>query len=562
MSIRLKFILVVLPLLVVGLVFGGVSSFYVASNSITRLAIEFFGFKVTELENYIDGQWRLLVENGLDDRDDMKQAAQVGIEVFARSILRSESEVIFAVNSAGDVTMSTAGSRISDPSAPFDIPDDEAQALVKRMQLGDRSLIETTIDGGQRVTMGFAFEPFDWYIVLSEDRDVFYKDIGTITTQTIILVASGVVIMAILLLVFVGFITRPLSHVVVAMKNIIQENDLSSKVPVLFNDEIGQMTNTFNLMTDELSAAYGRIKKYAFDAVLSQKKEARIRNIFQKYVPQQLIDQFFQNPEGMLVGENRVLAVLFSDIRSFTTISEAMRPDDLVNALNRYFSKMVDIIMEHGGIIDKYIGDAIMAFFGAPVKYENDALNAISAALDMMDALDTFNAAQLAAGKPEFKTGIGINYGEVTVGNIGSERKMDYTVIGDPVNLASRLEGQSKPYHQPLIISEFLYERVKDTFPCRFLDLIAVKGKTKGVRIYTARKKLSDAETKGWSLSDKAMDVYYSQDFRAAEKMFREANETLGGDDFICISMIERAKRYAANPPPPNWDGVEVLTEK
>ena len=133
--------------------------------------------------------------------------------------------------------------------------------------------------------------------------------------------------------------------------------------------------------------------------MLAQKKEAKIRHIFQKFVPQELIDRFFQNPESMLVGENRKLAVLFSDIRSFTTISESMQPDDLVNSLNRYFGSMVDIIMNHNGIIDKYIGDAIMAFFGAPVRHDDDAVSSVLAAMEMTEALEVFNVGQRSLGQ-------------------------------------------------------------------------------------------------------------------------------------------------------------------
>ena len=249
---------------------------------------------------------------------------------------------------------------------------------------------------------------------------------------------------------------------------------------VEYHDEIGGLAQTFNLMVGELEKAYGQIKSFAFKAVLAQKREQKIRNIFQKYVPKDVIDRFFKNPESMLVGENRILSILFSDIRSFTTISERMTPDELVDSLNRYFNVMVDIIMAKGGIVDKYIGDAIMAFFGAPVKHEDDALQSVMAGLEMEEALAGFNARQKAAGKPEFQIGVGINYGEVTVGNIGTEKKMDYTVIGDMVNLASRLEGLTKQYHQRLIISETLHEKVKDAVPCRLLDSVAVKGKERG----------------------------------------------------------------------------------
>ena len=210
-----------------------------------------------------------------------------------------------------------------------------------------------------------------------------------------------------------------------------------------------------------------------------------------------MIETIFANPESMLVGDTRSVAILFSDIRSFTTISERSRPDELVATLNRYFSILVDIIMDRHGIVDKYIGDAVMAFFGAPVSYENDALDAVRAAATIADALDRFNAEQRTSGGPVFTTGLGINYGEVTVGNIGSERKMDYTVIGDTVNLASRLEGLTKYYGQPLVISSTVESRVSHEVPCRLIDTVVVKGKTVGERIYTTRAALSEASGSG-----------------------------------------------------------------
>jgi class 3 adenylate cyclase len=355
-------------------------------------------------------------------------------------------------------------------------------------------------------------------------------------------------------------------RVVNAMNTITSSGDLSARVDVEYRDETGRLASTFNLMIGELEKAYAQIKRYAFDAVLAGKKEQRIRQIFQKYVPKDLIDKFFASPESMLVGENRELAILFSDIRSFTTISEAMQPDDLVNSLNRYFSGQVDIIMNSGGIVDKYIGDAIMAFWGAPVKHDNDALNSVLAALDMVSAVKVFNENQRKIGKPEFNIGLGINYGIVTVGNIGSERKMDYTVIGDMVNLASRMEGLTKTYHSDILVSETLYDALqRSALPAelnfRLLDIVAVKGKTKGVKIYTVQKFL-DAETlKAWSYHNKGMELYHKRDFSEAAKHFTAALQILP-EDYNAEELLGRCKKYALSPPPPDWNGVEVMTSK
>jgi class 3 adenylate cyclase len=238
-----------------------------------------------------------------------------------------------------------------------------------------------------------------------------------------------------------------------------------------------------------------------------------------------------------------------------------MAPDDLVNSLNRYFETQVDIVMGRKGIVDKYIGDAIMAFFGAPVAHDDDPLQAALAGIEMTEAVTGFNAKQREAGKPEFRIGVGIAWGLVTVGNIGTDKKMDYTVIGDMVNLASRLEGLTKIYHQPLLMSDTLWERVKDNVRTRLIDTVAVKGRTRGARIYTAKKVLDDNESRAWPLHDEAMERYYARDFAQAARLFGEVTALLPGDT-ASQEMIERSRRYENAPPPPEWDGVEVMTSK
>ena len=233
------------------------------------------------------------------------------------------------------------------------------------------------------MAMGFRFEPFAWYFLVTQDRDAFFSDIDQIQRQTLLLVVIRSVLSILLLFGFVRVLTRPLTRVVGAMSNIISTSDLSGRVPVDYRDEIGEMSQTFNVMVGELERLTDRIKGYAYEAVLAQKREAKVRNIFQKYVPQELIDRFFQNPDSMLVGENRYLSILFSDIRSFTGISEGIPPNELVESLNEYFSVMVDIIMNRDGMIDKYIGDAIMAVFGAPVRHDDDIQQWVLAGLEM-----------------------------------------------------------------------------------------------------------------------------------------------------------------------------------
>jgi adenylate cyclase len=552
MSIRLKIVLVVLPIIIVTLVLTGASSFFAATTGITRVAREFLGFKAYELEKYADSQWALLVENNFTGRPEMVKATEGGVETFARSIVRSRTELILAVNEAGEVMMKTGD---------FELKPDEKPALVELVKARTALLVTRRLGGTERVAQGFWFEPFKWYLLVTEEKKTFYSDIDQITVQTGIILGASSLAAVIMLLMFAGYLTRPLTRVVGTMRTIISSNDLTARVSVEYHDEIGQLSHTFNIMIGELQRAYSQIKKHAFEAVLSKKKEQRIRQIFQLYVPQEIIDQCFSNPEAMLVGDDRVVPILFSDIRGFTTISEGMRPDDLVNTLNRYFSIMVDIIMNRNGVVDKYIGDAIMAFWGTPVKREDDALQSVLAGLEMISGLEEFNRYQRENGKKEWNTGIGINYGNVTVGNIGSERKMNYTVIGDMVNLASRLEGLTKKYHQSMLISESLHMKVKDALPCRLVDSVAVKGKTRGVKIYTACKELNGLEKKAWTLHNDAMEMYYNRRFREAGAQFRRVIELMPGD-YTAQMFVERCAEYDKAPPPRNWDGVEIMHEK
>jgi adenylate cyclase len=552
MSIRLKIVLVVIPLVIATLLLTGISSYFSASTGITRIAKDFLGFKAQELRNNAESQWGLLVENNLTEKPEMVAATRTAVESYARSLIRSPTELIFAI--AADGSLAMASSELAPTAA-------ETPRLVQLAKEKSTDLVTIPVAGRDRVAKGFWFEPFGLFFLVSEERAAFYSQVNEIAVRTGIILVAAIGLGVLLVLLFASYLTRPLTRVAGTMRDIITTNDLSERVVVEYHDEIGQLAQTFNLMVGELEKAYRKIKGFAFKAVLAQKREQKIRNIFQKYVPKDVIDRFFENPEAMLVGENRVLAVLFSDIRGFTTISENLMPDELVSSLNRYFTVMVDIIMARHGIVDKYIGDAIMAFFGAPVKREDDAMNAVLSGIEMMEALDGFNEGQRKLGKPEFHIGVGINYGVVTVGNIGTEKKMDYTVIGDMVNLASRLEGLTKRYHQGLIISDSLHYKVKDELPCRLIDSVAVKGKKKGVRIYTAKKSLPAGEKEAWDYHNAAMEEYYKRNFRRAVTLLTDVQRILP-DDFASDILIKRCEKYAKNPPPADWDGVEVMESK
>jgi adenylate cyclase len=300
--------------------------------------------------------------------------------------------------------------------------------------------------------------------------------------------------------------------------------------------------------------------------LLEEREKARIRRMFQQYVAASVVDELLRKPELLaLGGEERVLSVLFSDVVGFSTVSEKLTPTQLVELLNEYLTAMTEIVLEHGGIIDKYQGDALMAEFGAPVPMDDHALRACLAALDMKDELVRLREKWAEEGRPLLEARSGINTGEMLVGNLGSRRIMDYTVMGDHVNLASRLEGTNKLYGTDIMISEFTWNEVTHRLLCRELDRIRVKGKEEPVKIFEV---VADRE-KGvrpelGALFDAfaaALGLYKEGRFAEALEAF-EALAREYPEDGPTTLYVDRCREYLANPPPPEWDGVYTMTTK
>ena len=552
MKIRSKIILVVLPLITAALLITTLFSSSIARSGMNRLAMASLGFKARELEKYMGNQWNLLEANGLTEDAVYIQVAQSAIISYAKTLISSSTEIIFALDENAEIAMSTS-----------EVEMEEQERVKLSFLLVEEGPGWREFSTGERTRVGevFAFTSFDWAVLVTEDKDAFYREIQDLNRQNLIILAVSLGVSLFLILVLASYLSRPIQRIEQTVRDITETNDLSRKVEVEYKDEVGVLASTFNMMTSELERAYGQIKNFALRAVLAKKNEQKIRNIFQKYVPKDVIDSIFENPESMLVGEERIVAVLFSDIRSFTTISEGYRPNELVEVLNKYFAMMVDIIVEHNGIVDKYIGDAIMAFFGAPVQRPDDAYQAVLAGIEMQEALLKFNQNLEAKGKPKFLTGIGINFGLVTVGNIGSERKMDYTVIGDMVNLGSRLESLTKQYKQDLVFSKSVCSKITGKLPARLVDKVMVKGKTMGESVFTTQRELTEEEKKGWAHHNEGSSLYYNRNFQKAYQHFMAVQQYLP-EDYLSTMYMERCKRYIKNPPPPDWNGTEVLASK
>jgi adenylate cyclase len=287
-----------------------------------------------------------------------------------------------------------------------------------------------------------------------------------------------------------------------------------------------------------------------------------IRNLFSHYISPQLIEKLIENPEMLkLGGEKKVLTAFFSDIRGFTSISEKMKPEELVEFLNEYLSEMTQIILINNGTIDKYIGDAVMGIFGAPVYSENHAVNACIAAIEYQEKLKLLREKEKNRGNLEIYARIGINTGEMVVGNmgcsIGEQSKFNYTVIGDEVNLASRLEGANKFYGTEIMISEATYNYAKEYIEVRELDRIKVKGKSNAVTVYElmGKKELLSEELKELKkIYEEGIEYYKIKDWKKAEEIFKMALKKFPNDGPIKL-YLERVIEFIKNPPLENWDG-------
>ncbi len=290
----------------------------------------------------------------------------------------------------------------------------------------------------------------------------------------------------------------------------------------------------------------------------------QITGLFGQYIPPELVDEMADHPmDYSLEAESRDLTVMFSDVRGFTTLSEGLSPKELAELMNQFLTPMTRIIHEQRGTIDKYMGDAIMAFWGAPIEDHDHARHALDAGMQMLERLNEVNKQFVARGWPEIQIGIGINSGMMSVGNMGSEFRMAYTVLGDAVNLGSRLEGLTKGYGVWLIVSESTKDAVPE-YAYREIDRVRVKGKDKPVVIYQPLCLAEDID-KHWKdelkLYREALRLYRAQEWDTAEMNLLNLQRTSRSPGLYKV-YVERVAQYRAHPPEPDWDGVFTHTSK
>ena len=306
----------------------------------------------------------------------------------------------------------------------------------------------------------------------------------------------------------------------------------------------------------------------AIVAIKFMKEESQkrfIKSAFSYYLSPSVIDEIIKDPESLeLGGEDREITIFFSDIKGFSTISEKLTPQELVKRLNEYLTEMTDIILKYNGTVDKFIGDAIMAFYGAPIIMPDHPVKACLAAIDMKKRLRELQEQWRKSGVEPIYARMGINTGKAKVGNMGSRTRMDYTAMGDAVNLASRLEGANKSFDTHAMISGSTYEGAKNQIDARQLGRIKVVGKQEAVAIYELmglKGKLPDRIYEMLEKYNQGRDYFTKRDWKQARALFRAALKVVP-DDAPSRIYTEQCEQYMKTPPPRGWDGVFVLKTK
>jgi adenylate cyclase len=356
-------------------------------------------------------------------------------------------------------------------------------------------------------------------------------------------------------LIVAGFVTRSLVEPVKRLlggTRAVEAGDLDVEILVQTHDELATLATSFNHMVGGL------------------REKERIRETFGQYVDPRIVRSLLENRMLADKGERQVMSVFFSDLAGFTRMCEGLTPDAAVRFLNRYFSMMSDVVRSQQGIVDKYIGDSVMAFWGPPFTEPADhARLCCIAALEQMARMDDFRAALpelfgVRSGLPEVNVRMGIASGDVTVGNIGSETSRGYTVIGDTVNLASRLEQANKFYGTRILVSEGTRDLAGDTLAFREIDSLRVSGKQEPVRVFELMDyadQLSEAAQKLMQAYEAALARYHSQDWDEAEAGFRACLEVVPADRPSQV-MLDRIAAFRQEPPEVGWDGVWVAASK
>lgn len=470
----------------------------------------------------------------------------MGVVVAADYISNEWLKEIMGEEGKGDANELRVIFYIGDRQVAGNVPTQIGQQLIRETQLtsGEQGMVN--ISGERYITLKRAFAQGDGSSGLiyfsSLDRALIpFKSIQ----KNILYIGIAVFLLGLIFcFLFSNHIVRPIKELLTGTRKVAGGN-YDFQVAHNSTDELGELSDAFNHMVEEL-----RQKHF-------------VEESFGKYVHPSIVQDILRNPDKIkLGGERKSQTVLFSDIADFTSFSGKMEPEAVIDLLNRYFGLVGQVVDEFEGVIDKYIGDGCMVFWGPPFSKGNYSLSACLAALEMQKRLAQARPDWTSLGYPEINVRIGIATGTMVVGNVGSEKAQEYTCIGDTVNYCSRLEGVNKVYHTQITMDYFTYKNVYKEIFVRELDTVQVKGRDQGSRIYEVIGEETETGHPKRNMRfqyEEALKLYREGEFQKAAETFLKNHEEF--DDNASLTMHERCLHYL-NHPPENWEGIHKFTEK
>ena len=427
----------------------------------------------------------------------------------------------------------TVNERFPSPETLTSPEDDAAPSMppVETLDLGGRQLI-TSFEA-------LATEPVLVLAVLQRPLQAELAPYRQIQRVLLTIFAIGLVLVLGGAALAAGNVTQPVLAIADAASRI-EKGEFEQQIETRRRDEIGRMAHSFNHMAKGLA------------------EKERVRNLLGKVVSPAIAEELMRS-EIDLGGEEREVTILFSDVRSFTSLCEGRSPRAILELLNLYLTEVSGAISDRGGVVDKYIGDAVMALFGAPIAGDDDPAQAVRAACDMIEAVDRLNPKIRADGWPNLEIGVGINTDVVVAGNMGSIERLNYTVIGDGVNLASRLEGLTKVYGLSILVTEMTATRCPD-MRFRELDRVRVKGKSEPVALYEPLD--DDAPDPADDLFAKGLALYRQRSWSAAAACFESFANEQPRYGTLSRFFLRRLEHLTENPPDDDWDTTHTFDEK
>jgi class 3 adenylate cyclase/HAMP domain-containing protein len=507
-----------------------------SADALEKAVREALDKKSAWLQSYMNDQAVLLIDEGYFGDEYMREAALAGIEKYASDLVQGEAEIIAAFDNTQRL-MFFAGDKARQKDVAL-------LADLNRKYIAVRALSDA-----------FSLEVY----TARERRDTLEVLDGVIVTFFLVLLLA-----LLTAAVFLHFLSAAVTRPIVAMKAAFDAysfDRLSGKdkeysaVEVPSRDETGALAVSYNAMMTRFAEAENELNQFARDREAAKNIEEKRRNIFQLYAPGEVVQKVLKTPADLLAGAKYEGAVLYAGLRHISPLSENLPPAKFVALLNRYFIKMMAIVRKKSGVNFNIEGDALLAGWGVPESHAKDTVNAVHTALLMIEAMAELNEEHGEIGLPPLEMGIGLDAGFLTVGNISSDNRIIWTVMGGPVSTAVQSYKLTRDYKDVLLFTEHIYKKVYACFPCRFIDKVTLPGSPAGISLFTARLNIEGQEKEAWKHHRIAVKLFYARKFSEALLQFEQVllNDP---EDGISSIFIDRCRKYIKSPPPPMWDGI------